>query len=246
MKDALRKPEARPAGEPQRSVARRAPRAGRPSGIRAANAQATREAIQRAATRVFARHGFDGGRVEQISKAAKSYDRMIYYYFGSKEGLYLAVLEELYRKFNEAESRLALDLDRPVEALADVVRFVWNYYRHNPEFITLLNTENLHRGRHIAKSPRAGEYSSPAMKLLDRVLERGIALGQFRRTANARDTYLMIAALGYFYLSNRYTLTTFLGERVDTPEAFEHWEAFMVDAVRRAVAPPDELPRAGS
>ena len=98
---------------------------------------------------------------------------MIYYYFGSKEGLYIAVLEDLYRRFNEAESRLALDLAQPDEALTEVIRFVWNYYRRNPEFITLLNTENLHRGRHIAKSPRAGEYSSPAVRVLGDVLERG-------------------------------------------------------------------------
>jgi AcrR family transcriptional regulator len=210
--------------------------------VRAAAAQATRDAILRAATRIFAKHGFDGGRVEQISKAAKSYDRMIYYYFGSKEGLYIAVLEELYRRFNDAESRLAIDLERPAEALNEVVRFVWNYYRRNPEFITLLNTENLHRGRHIAKSPRASEYSSPTVLLLAAVLERGIARGEFRSTATARDVYLMIAAMGYFYLSNRYTLSAFLGGRVDTPEALAHWEAFIVDAVRRAVAPPDRLP----
>ena len=214
---------------------------GRRPGVRAAAAQATRDAILRAATRIFAKHGFDGGRVDQISKAAKSYDRMIYYYFGSKEGLYIAVLEELYRRFNEAESRIALDLEQPREALAEVVRFVWNYYRRNPEFITLLNTANLHRGRHIVKSPRAGEYSSPAVRLLEAVLERGVARGEFRGTVTARDVYLMIAALGYLYLSNRYTLSAFLGERIDTPEAFEHWEAFIVDAVRRAVGPPERL-----
>ncbi len=219
----------------------RAARPGRRPGVRAAAAQATRDAILRAATRIFAKHGFDGGRVDQISKAAKSYDRMIYYYFGSKEGLYIAVLEELYRRFNEAEARLSLDLERPVEALAEVVRFVWNYYRRNPEFIALLNTENLHRGRHIARSPRAGEYSSPAVRLLEAVLERGVARGEFRGTVTARDVYLMIAALGYFYLSNRYTLSAFLGERIDTPEAFEHWEAFIVDAVRRAVGQPERL-----
>jgi len=226
-----------------RAPSRAAP--GRRPGVRAAAAQATRDAILRAATRVFAKHGFDGGRVDQISKAAKSYDRMIYYYFGNKEGLYIAVLEELYRRFNEAESRIALDLEQPHEALAEVVRFVWNYYRRNPEFITLLNTENLHRGRHIAKSPRAGEYSSPAVRLLGDVLERGVAKGQFRSTATARDVYLMIAAMGYFYLSNRYTLSAFLGERVDTPEALAHWEAFIVDAVRRAVAPPEVFPSGG-
>lgn len=68
-----------------------------------------------------------------------------------------------------------------------------------------------------------------------------IARGEFRGTVTARDVYLMIAALGYFYLSNRYTLSAFLGERIDTPEAFEHWEAFIVDAVRRAVGPPERL-----
>ena len=224
---------------PATPAPRRAARPGRRPGVRAAAAQATRDAILRAATRIFAKHGFDGGRVDQISKAAKSYDRMIYYYFGSKEGLYIAVLEDLYRRFNEAESRLALDLAQPDEALTEVIRFVWNYYRRNPEFITLLNTENLHRGRHIAKSPRAGEYSSPAVRLLGDVLERGVQLGLFRSTVTARDVYLMIAAMGYFYLSNRYTLSAFLGERTDTPEAFARWEAFIVDAVRRAVAPPD-------
>ena len=221
--------------------ARRNAQTGRRTGIRAAAAPATRDAILRAATRIFAKHGFDGGRVEQISKAAKSYDRMIYYYFGSKEGLYIAVLEELYRKFNEAESRLALDLERPDKALEEVIRFTWNYYRRNPEFITLLNTENLHRGRHIAKSPSVGQHSSPAVRLLGEVLERGVARGLFRGTATARDVYLLIAAMGYFYLSNRYTLSAFLGERIDTPEELAHWEAFIVDTVRRALAPPDVL-----
>src|SRR5882724_13586811 len=98
------------------SVSAAAAASARKPGVRELAAQATRGAILRAATKVFAQRGFDGGRVEQISKAAKSYDRMIYYYFGSKEGLFIAVLEEMYRRFNEAEAKLALDVDRPVEA----------------------------------------------------------------------------------------------------------------------------------
>ncbi|CAG1000081.1 HTH-type transcriptional repressor NicS [Burkholderiales bacterium] len=226
---------------PARTAAARPRRAARP-GVREAAALATREAILRAAIRVFSRYGFDGGRVERISASAGSYDRMIYYYFGSKEGLYVAVLEELYRRFNEAESRLELDLERPVDALAEVTRFVWNYYRRHPEFITLLNTENLHRGRHIAKSRRAREYSFPAVRVLGDVLEHGARKGLFRRTADARDVYLMIAAMGYFYLSNRYTLSAFLGEPLESAAAMAHWEAFIVDAVLRAVLPPDALP----
>ena len=208
----------------------------RRTGVREAAAQATRESILRAATKVFAKHGYDGGRVEQISKAARSYDRMIYYYFGSKEGLFIAVIEEAYRRFNEAEEALALDEAKPAQALADVIRFVWGYYQANPEFITLLNTENLHRGRHIGKSLRARELSSPVIGVTARVLAAGVKQKLFRGDLSARDVYLMIAAMGYFYLSNRYTLSAFLGESLETPAALSHWEAFMIDAVLRKVA----------
>ena len=205
----------------------------RPAGARALAAQATREGILRAATRVFAKHGFDGGRIEQISRAAKSYDRMIYYYFGSKEGLFIAVIEEQYRRFNEAETALDLSAEQPVESLTAVIRFIWAYYQKHPEFITLLNTENLHRGKHIGKSPSAREYSSPALGILERVLVAGARQGVFRPQLAARDVYLMIAALGYFYLSNRFTLSAFLGEPLDTPAAMQHWEGFLIDAVLR-------------
>ena len=213
----------------------------RAPGVRELAAQATRDAILRAATKVFARHGFAGGRVEQISKAAKSYDRMIYYYFGSKEGLFIAVIEDTYRRFNEAEQALALDTRAPLAALDTMIRFVWGYYQKNPEFITLLNSENLLRGKHIAKSVRAKDYSSPALAITDRVLQAGIAQGLFRPALGARDVYLMIASMAYFYLSNRFTLSSFLGENLEAPAALAHWEAFVIDAVRRTVciAPPD-------
>jgi TetR/AcrR family transcriptional regulator, upper aerobic nicotinate degradation pathway regulator len=208
----------------------------RKPGVRELAAQATRDSILRAAIKVFAKHGYDGGRVEQISKAAKSYDRMIYYYFGSKEELFIAVLEETYRRFNEAESALQLDPGRPVESLKAVIRFMWNYYHKNPEFITLLNTENLHRGKHIAKSLRAREYSSAAIAVLGEVLKNGAQQGVFRHDVVARDIYLTIAAMGYFYLSNRFTLSAFLGEELEAGAALAHWERVIIDTVLRAVS----------
>ena len=209
-------------------------------GVREQAAQATRDAILKAAIKVFARHGFAGGRIEEISRIAKSYDRMIYYYFGSKESLFVAVIEETYRRFNEAESRLALDLSQPVQSLREVIAFIWGYYQRNPEFITLLNSENLHRGRHIARAKRGGEYSSPALAVLGQVLGSGAAAGVFRSDLRARDVYLMIAALGYFYLSNRFTLSAFLGEPLEDPASLAHWQQFITDAVLRtvSVAPP--------
>ena len=208
---------------------------GRKPGVREQAAQETQDAILRAATRIFAKHGYSGGRIEQISKAARSHDRMIYYYFGSKEGLYIAVLENLYRRFNEAEAALAFDVSDPEQALVAVIRFIWTYYQRNPEFITLLNDENLHRGKHITKSLRARDYSSPATQIIDAVLASGVAQGVFRDGLSARDVYLMIASLNYFYLSNRHTLSAFFGARLESPEAVEHWHRQVIDTVLRAV-----------
>ncbi len=220
------------------AVAKVSPAGGvrRGTGVRDAAAQATRKAILKAATKVFAKYGYDGGSVEKISKAAKSYDRMIYYYFGSKEGLFIAVLEEMYRAMDVAESAITLDAERPIETLTAVIRFVHGYYRKNPEFVTLLNTENLHKGRHISKSLRAGEYSSHAINVIREVLASGIDKGLFRKDVAAREVYLLIASTGYFYMSNRHTLTAFLGEPLETAEAVARWETFAIDTVLRAVS----------
>jgi AcrR family transcriptional regulator len=207
----------------------------RKTGVREAAAQATREAILKAATKVFAKYGYDGGSVEKISKAAKSYDRMIYYYFGSKEGLFIAVLEGIYQRMDDAEAALDLDTTRPVDALTAVIRFVLGYYRKNPEFVTLLNTENLHKGRHISKSLRAREYSSRAVAIVAEILQSGAAQGLFRTDLVARDVYLLIASTGYFYTANRHTLTAFLGEPLELPAAVTHWEDFVIETLLRTV-----------
>ncbi len=207
----------------------------RKPGVREQAVIVSRANLLRAATKIFARHGFAGGRVGQISKAAKSYDRMIYYYFGSKEGLYIAVIEDIYRRMNEAEAELDLDPAQPVEALRQVVHFVCRYYRKHPEFVTLLNNENLLQGRHIVKMQSAQQYSSPAIAVLQQLMESGAAQGVFRPDLSVRDVYMMIAALGYFPQSNRFTLSEFLGERIDDPASVSHWEDFVVDAVLRTV-----------
>jgi TetR/AcrR family transcriptional regulator, upper aerobic nicotinate degradation pathway regulator len=218
-----------------RSPTRKPATPGRKSGVREQAAQETQDSILRAATRIFAKHGFSGARVDQISKAAKSHDRMIYYYFGSKEGLYIAALEDLYRRFNDAEARLKLNVEKPEEALVAVVSFIWDYYQRNPEFITLLNDENLHRGKHISKSLRARDYSSPAIQILESVLASGAQKKVFRKDLSGRDVYLMIAGLNYFYLSNRFTLSAFLGEKLESQDAMQHWQQFVIETVLRTV-----------
>lgn len=211
------------------------PQRSRGPGVRELAAQATQESILRAATAVFAQHGFSGATTERISKAAASHDRMIYYYFGSKEDLFTAVLEEQYRRFNEAEAALVLRYDEPEDALATIVRFVWRYYQDHPEFISLLNDENLHRAVHIAHSPNARDCSLPAVGLLRAVLDSGAERGIFRGDLIAQDVYIMIAALGYFYLSNKFTLSATLGLDIATDDAKAHWLSFLLDAVFRTV-----------
>ncbi len=219
--------------KPRPAAAKRAP--AKRTGVREQAAQTTRDNILRAATKVFARYGYEGGSVEKISQSAKSFDRMIYYYFGSKEGLFIEVLEDMYRRMNDAELALDLDLEQPVESLKEVIRFVVTYYSKNPEFITLLNTENLHRGKHISKSMRAREYSSPAIAIIQKLLESGVRKAVFRADISARNVYLLIAATGYFYISNRHTLSAFLGEDLQTPAALADWQAFITSTVLRTV-----------
>lgn len=204
-------------------------------GVRAQQAQQTRQKILKAAIKVFAKSGFAGGRVDSISKLAKSHDRMIYYYFGSKEKLFVEVLETLYEQFNEAERRLQLDTSDPVAALSRIVDFTWRYYLTHPEFVALLGSENLHRGIHVKKSVNVKSMSDATLSMLQPVLEAGQQQGLFREDISVRNLYLMIASLGYFYNSNRYTLSSFLGENLMTADALVDWQAFITDAVLRKV-----------
>jgi TetR/AcrR family transcriptional regulator, upper aerobic nicotinate degradation pathway regulator len=141
----------------------------------------TQRRILRAARNEFMRHGYSGARVERISRAARSSDRMIYYYFASKEALYLAVLESVYSELGDAESALVLDASRPREALDALIDFTWRYYLAHPEFVALLSNENLQRGRHITKSVKVKLLSRPVLDILGTILAEGERQGVFRR-----------------------------------------------------------------
>lgn len=210
--------------------ARRHTGAGRPR-----NGTDTRDNILRAAVQVFAKYGLEGGRIEQISRMAKSNDRMIYYYFKSKENLFNEALRHTYRKMNEAELALDLDARDPVRAITGIIHFVWNYYLKNPLLITLLNNENLHRGRHIRKDEAVRTLSTPALDVLQRVIEEGERQQVFRPGLQARQLYLTIASLGYFYLSNAYTLSAFLDVDLLDRQEKENWLQWITQVVLRSV-----------
>jgi len=205
------------------------------TGVRAQQADRTKQNILQAAVKVFSKEGFTGGRIEQISSLAKSNDRMIYYYFGSKEKLFICVLEHIYASFNQAEAKLRLDLSDPEGALRELVAFIWHYYVRHPEFVTILATENLHQGKHARKSPNLKELSGEAFGVLRPIIEAGQAKGLFRADIDIKHTYLMIASLCYFYNSNLYTLSSFLAVDLAEKQAKSDWLDFISDLALRGL-----------
>jgi AcrR family transcriptional regulator len=188
------------------------------------DASATRARILRAASLEFARLGYAGARGERIAQRARSSERMVYYYFGSKEGLFREVLEAAYLALRQAEGALALDDLEPAAALSTFCRFVWRYYLDHPEFIGLVNSENLCQARHLRRSPQLGELVSPVVELLAGLLARGQALGVFRDGIDPVELYVAIASQGYFYLSNAHTLSAVLGRDLRDPARLQaHW-----------------------
>jgi AcrR family transcriptional regulator len=202
----------------------------------------TRRRILRAAQNEFMRHGFSGARVDRISSAAKSSDRMIYYYFGSKQALYIEVLESVYTGLAVAESSWQIDVSHPEQALRELVSLTWQYYLDHPEFIALLANENLQRGRHITKSVRVKQLSRPVLEVLGRILDEGRRQKVFRADLDVRSVYLTQAALGYFYLSNRYTLSSFLGDDLMKPQQCDAWCTEITRVVLASVSASPAVP----
>ena len=175
------------------------------------------ERILKAATAEFARAGLGGARVDRIAARAGANKRMLYYYYGNKEALFLAVMEASYEQIRTAERSLLLAEVDPEEGIRRLVEFTWAYYLKHPEFLTLLNSENLHKARHIKRSKNIPTMHSPFVATIEDLLRRGVRSGQFRRGVDAVQLYISIASLSYFYQSNRHTLSTVFARDLFSP-----------------------------
>ena len=170
-----------------------------------------------------------------MAAKARVNKRMIYHYFGSKEGLFQTVLENAWGDIRSAEQRLDLDHLAPDQALEKLVRFTWDYYLKNPEFITLVNSENLHRAKHLKKSEVIKVVSRKFVSMVGGLLDRGVAAGVFRPGIDPVQLNITIAAIGYYYLTNRFTGSIVFERDLMAKPALDERLAFNVDTILRLV-----------
>jgi AcrR family transcriptional regulator len=195
------------------------------------DADRSQSTILAAARDEFAEYGLGGARMDRIAERAALNKRLIYYYFEDKEKLFQAVLEQAYRDIREQEMQLRLHEMEPTAAVRRLIEFTWDYYLAHPEFMTLLNSANLHRARHLAESRRAKELNSPLIDTLAAVLERGRRDGIFRGGVDPVQLYVSIAGLAYFYLSNSHTLSAIFGRDLLAPKARSERLSHMTDVI---------------
>ena len=204
---------------------------------------ATRSRILAAAKAEFAKKGLGGARVDDIAARSKTNKRMMYHYFGNKEELFRLVLEDAYADIRIAETKLELDRLDPIAALQANVAFVWNYYLANFEFITLVNSENLHKARHIKGSERIREMSRPFVGRMQQLLDRGVAEGLFRKDLDPVQINITIAAIGYYYLTNRFTGSIVFERDLMAKTALAERLDFNARTILRLVCTPETLAR---
>jgi len=211
--------------------------ADRPAPPRSPEAESTRRNILEVATAEFAAKGYSGGRIDEIAARTNTSKRMIYYYFADKEGLYVAVLEEAYRRIRSIENTLDLDHLEPEEALARLAGFTFDYQNQNQDFIRLVMVENIHNGAHLKKSRAIHDVNVTAIDKIARLYARGVAAGRFRPGLDPVDIHMTISALCFFNVSNRATFSLIFERDMDSPDALAKRRAIVVETILRYVRP---------
>lgn len=193
--------------------------------------QRTREDILIVATDEFATHGLAGARVDAIAEKTRTSKRMIYYYFESKEGLYLSVLERSYRKIRTLEADLQLSSLAPEAALRTLISTTFDHDQANPEFVRLVSIENIHHAAHMMRSEAIRDLNVSVIETIAGILERGVDEGVFKRSADPIDVHMLISAFCFFRVSNRYTFGTIFRRDLSEPETMQRHKGLIADAV---------------
>jgi AcrR family transcriptional regulator len=199
--------------------------------LRHRDADVTRAKILQAALVEFGSRGLPETRTDDIAARCKVNKRMIYYYFGSKEGLYLAALESVYEELVRLERAIEVEHLDPVAAIQAMINLKIDYYIDNPHFISFLTMENLYKARNLRKSKKLETFKTPLTHVIARILERGRRLGVFRRNVDPVDLYISICALGFMYFANRHTLGAIFARNLMSAEAIDERRRSIIDMV---------------
>lgn len=191
----------------------------------------TRHDILLVAREEFAANGLSGARVDAIAERTRTSKRMIYYHFGSKEGLYLAVLEHAYAGIRQVEDQLKLGELDPVEAMRRLIDFTFDYDEANPEFIRLVTIENIHRAEHMRQSTTLSQLNVSVIATIEAILRRGQTSGAFKREVDPIDLHMLISSFCFFRVSNRHTFGTIFGRDLADPRTRQRHKALLQESV---------------
>jgi AcrR family transcriptional regulator len=215
---------------------KRTNRDAKPTTPRRRNAERTKAEILAAATVEFSERGLNGARVDKIASRMRTNKRMIYYYFKSKERLYIAVLEEAYRRIREAEKQLKLDDLPPGEAIRCLAEFTFDYHWRNPQLAKLVVIENVHKGKYLSRSDSISSFNLSVIDAIRKVLRRGGEEGALRADIDPVELHMTISALSLFHVTNRYTFGTVFSRDMVSNEAAAQRKKEVVDIISRYVS----------
>ena len=214
-------------------------------GKRKRDSALTKESILQAATYEFCRNGLGGARVDAIAHRAKANMRLLYHYFGDKDGLYLAALEHVYTDIRAAEQQLNLDSLDPAAALRELVDFTFTFFQNHQDYVAMINTENLQRGKYLRKSRKIAALTMPLVSNIENILRRGAAAGVFRSGVDPIQLYVTITAFSYFHVSNRHTLSLMFDKDLADSSWLEDRRKHAHDVIVTWLTAPDALRKDG-
>ncbi|WP_261640797.1 TetR/AcrR family transcriptional regulator [Erwinia mallotivora] len=199
--------------------------------------QGLKKRILASALSAFAGFGLQGARMEQIAQQAGTTKRMVVYHFNNKENLYVEVLEQVYLAIRQHEMGLNLQQFSPEEAMVRLAEASFDYHISHPDFLRLVCSENLMRGRFISQSTRIKTLNQSALDVLDSILSRGKAAGVFNPEVATVDVHRLISSICTHNVANRYTFHTLFGNDETEQQSITRNRRLVVEATLRYLRP---------
>jgi AcrR family transcriptional regulator len=222
--------------------AKKVRRRAKAEGTRTQDPEGTRQNIIEIASEEFALNGLAGARIDEIAARTRASKRMIYYYFGDKDGLYLSALENAYHTVRQGEGQLDIEHLSPLDALKRLVEFTFDHHRQHESFIRMVMIENIHHGEYLERSKTIRQLNVTAIDHIKKLYARGVKEGLFRKNLDPIEVHWQISALCFFNVSNRATFSKIFGRDFGAPDAQTSLRKNVVDMIVRYVVRADKLP----